>query len=506
MSTPESSVKKHSLEEALLIYLEADLTRKQYNVIQSANKDIYPCYSFLQKAKAECYPESIKVTETCAEVPLQSLMDHSAIRLCKYLNEVLEQMLEVELENLELYSKWGCDESEQTEYKQKFKNEDDSDSHIFQSSLVPLRLTCTSNGNKKIVWQNPLPSSPRYCRPIRIRFVRESVDITVSEIEHIEQQMKGLMKTETCTSNSKQIFVKHTLMPTMVDGKVCNAATHTTSTMKCYICGKTSKFFNDLTKTKKSNPETFKFGLSSLHARIRCFEALLHVSYKLPIKKWQARTDAEKQSVNSTKKKIQASFKSEMGLLVDIPSSKGGNTNDGNTSRRFFNDPKKASQITGINVELIRRLSIILGAITSGYSIDAEKYSAYAFETAELYVNLYGWYPMSPTMHKILVHGAEVIKNAILPIGQLSEEAAEARNKYYREYRKKFARKTSRLDCNRDVFNRLLLSSDPYLSSLRKIPKKRTSQFAPETLQLLVAEQLDGTEQDNTMSDSDLEN
>lgn len=87
------------------------------------------------------------------------------------------------------------------------------------------------------------------------------------------------------TQNGSHVYIKHVLIPTIVDGKVCNAATNTTSTMKCYICGETSKHFNNLRKKKEENPETFKFGLSILHARIRCFEFLLHLSYKLTIKK-----------------------------------------------------------------------------------------------------------------------------------------------------------------------------------------------------------------------------
>jgi len=60
---------------------------------------------------------------------------------------------------------------------------------------------------------------------------------------------------------------------------------------------------------------------------------------------------------------------------------------------------------------------------------------------------------MTPTMHKVLIHGAIVIQNALLPIGQLSEDAAEARNKYFRLYRQEFARKFSRVSCNLDVLN-----------------------------------------------------
>jgi hypothetical protein len=40
-------------------------------------------------------------------------------------------------------------------------------------------------------------------------------------------------------------------------------------------------------------------------------------------------------------------------------------------------------------------------------------------------VELYGWYYMSVTVHKLLIHGADIIQNCIVPIGNLSEEASE---------------------------------------------------------------------------------
>lgn len=62
---------------------------------------------------------------------------------------------------------------------------------------------------------------------------------------------------------------------------------------------------------------------------------------------------------------------------------------------------------------------------------------------------------MSPTVHKILFHGPIVIANASLPIRQLSEEVAEARNKHFRLYRERFSRKCSREARSMDVINRL---------------------------------------------------
>ncbi|XP_054721404.1 metabotropic glutamate receptor 6-like [Uloborus diversus] len=165
-----------------------------------------------------------------------------------------------------------------------------------------------------------------------------------------------------------------------------------------------------------------------------------------------------------------------MGLLVDVPKVGYGNTNDGITSRRFFGDVNEAAAITGIDLELILRFKIILEVISSGFDINVEQFGMYTMDTAKYYVNLYAWQPMSPTVHKILVHVPSIISHALLPIGQLSEEAAEARKKHFRQYREKFTRKISRKDCNEDVLNRLLLTSDPYLSSVRSSNMKRKRQ------------------------------
>lgn len=488
-SANKNKITKHSPSEALAIFVEGDFTRRQWEILHKANRSIYPCYSAIQQAKQECYPkeQSISVTETCADIILQDLLDHTSLRLCKYLAEVIETCTVEEKNNLQLITKWGCDGSQQSQYKQKFENMTDSDANIFQSSLVPLRLQTYTTGPKRTLWQNPVPSSPRYCRPIRIRFVHETKDVTNEEMKYIERQERNLKKTEISTT-SGVLHIRHILLPTMVDAKICNAATNTASTMRCYICGQTSKDFNNLSQRKDINPETLRFGLSILHARIRFFESLLHLSYKLTIKKWQARSEIEKKITKERKEEIQKAFRDEMGLLVDIPKAGFGNTNDGNTSRRFFADPDTASRITGIDKNLIQRFKVILETMSSGYTIDVEKFGVYTYDTAKLYVHLYGWHPMSPTVHKILIHGAVVISHCILPIGQLSEEAAEARNKHFKRYRLNFSRKFSRVTCNRDILNRLLLTSDPLLSSSRPQPRKKSKPFSSETISLLLPE------------------
>jgi hypothetical protein len=91
---------------------------------------------------------------------------------------------------------------------------------------------------------------------------------------------------------------------------------------------------------------------------------------------------------------------------------------------------------------------------------------------------------MPASVHKVLVHGADIISGAILPIGQLSEEAQESRNKDLNSFRRSHSRKMSRSSTNEDVFNLLPVSSDPLISSLRKLLKKATKTYLPEALKL----------------------
>lgn len=86
---------------------------------------------------------------------------------------------------------------------------------------------------------------------------------------------------------------------------------------------------------------------------------------------------------------------------------------------------------------------------------------------------------MPVTVHKVLMHGKDIMDAAVLPIGMLSEEAEEARNKDYRKYRLMFSRKCDRISTNTDVFNGLLITSDPYISSIRRHSNKISLELDP---------------------------
>lgn len=173
-------------------------------------------------------------------------------------------------------------------------------------------------------------------------------------------------------------------------------------------------------------------------------ECLLHIAYKLEIRRWKVKTLDDQQSVDRRKEEIQVKFKQQLGLIVDMPKPGFGSSNDGNTARRFFSNSSVTAAITGINVKLLDRFATILSAISSGFAINAEVFKNYCDDTANLYVTLYSWYFMPASVHRILLHGSDIIRASILPIGTLSEEAQECRNKDLKKFREHRARKCSR--------------------------------------------------------------
>lgn len=165
-----------------------------------------------------------------------------------------------------------------------------------------------------------------------------------------------------------------------------------------------------------------------------------------------------------------------MGLIVDKPKSGGsGTSNNGNTAREFFNNSGLSAQITGLDRDLIERCATILQALNSGYNINVAKFNTFALDVAKELTTTYSWYYLPATVHKILIHGPAIIEYALVSIGELSEEAAESRNKDIKKFRLQHTRKMSRVATNEDLFNRLLLTSDPFITGQRKLPPKHKS-------------------------------
>ena len=83
------------------------------------------------------------------------------------------------------------------------------------------------------------------------------------------------------------------------------------------------------------------------------------------------------------------------------------------------------------------------------------------------------------------MQASPVIEDAIVSIGELSDEAAEAKNKDIKRYRLQHKRKMSRIVINMDVLNMVLLSSNSFISDRQKLPCKKKYTLPKSTIKLL---------------------
>lgn len=474
--------------KTLGMFTKLELTKEKYEYLmhwlQSEGCDILVPYKALTKEKTNSYPEGISITESSGSVPLQNLLDHTAKRILE--TKSVKEINEIESGNLTMYCKWGCDgASGQSEYQQRFSEDQISDSHLYMTSVVPLKLSLSDDINK-LVWNNNKPSSTQYCRTLQFAYVKETPEVIREEKRRVDEEISQLKEFDL-TVNNRNFKIKHKLYYTMIDGKTAQSVTGTPAASSCFICGATTSKMNKIEEVQAMpvNEQALQFGMSPLHARIKLMECLLHVAYNIEFKR--GRVDLRTRPIKEARKDlIKRELREKIGIQIDTVKQGTGTTNSGNTSRRFFANPALISEITGLDEDIIKRFSIILEAITITEAVDPKKFGDFCLETAKKFVALYEWYNMPPTLHKILIHGKDIVEKCIFPVGLLSEEAQESRNKDYKKYRLRHSRKCSRIATNEDIMHRMMVTSDPMISNLTpSFSKKKHSDISDEVKALL---------------------
>ena len=177
--------------------------------------------------------------------------------------------------------------------------------------------------------------------------------------------------------------------------------------------------------------------------------------------------------------------------MFEVRDGGRGSSNDGNLARRVLRDhPDLLANECNVPVEFVKGIYIIWIALASRLPIDPEKFQLFCNKIKKIYVDNVPWYPLSPTLHKVLEHGSEIIQ--LFPdsvtSGILSEEPAEASNKDVKRFQKENARQDSPVHRNLDVFNRQMDRSDPkivhFFANQRKLRRKSQEVFPQAVLDL----------------------
>lgn len=478
---------KLSPEEGLDQLMVMGLSKDKYTYLRLSSKkrglDVYPAYNHVLTAKKLCYPKNMQVTESSFTVSAEDLLQHTVERLLLALPDALFNSLSSQLT---LVAKWGCDGSSgHSEYKQKFADDSLSDGSLFLTCMVPLRLQSTSDASN-IYWENPTPSSTRMCRPLRFELVQETAIVIRREVARVRAEIAGLERHAVIV-REKSFVIDFSMILSMIDGKIVQILNDTPSMATCSLCGAKPSEMNNVDALLARVPDaSLLMAMSPLHARIKFMECILNVAYNMSFKTWSVVGDESKKAAKKAEKeRIKREFILELGLKVHVVKQGFGCTNDGNTSRRFFANAALSAQITRIDQELIENFGTILNTINCTQPIDVEKFEAFCLKTANRFVELYEWYYMPNSVHKILIHGGQIIRGAPVPIGMLSEEAQEAQNKVFRLMRTHHSHKMSRETVNGDVGHMMLARSDAYMSLAHHTPAESTVAMDPTVPQLL---------------------
>lgn len=497
---------KISAEDGLVHLFQTDQTRDAYIetrvISKSHGADIWPPYADIQAAKKDCRPSNVKYEETAVVVPLSDRLRHNDERLIKIFATRFETLLQDIGDggtlDVEAEEKIGFDGATGNAiYNQRFslENRDASDSSLLSTCVVPLQYR-TKTG--EVIFTNPVPQGSAFCQPVRLEYKKETPEASKEIDAWISAEIAALeFDPIIIPVGSKFVKFNHTLRRTMLDCKAKNAVTDTKSTLRCFICGATSAAFNDVGNVAAKFPtkeENLAYGgICDLHAWLRGFDAINSLSDKLSVKLWKPHKKEDRDQVEARKKLRQDAFREELGLLVDVPRAGGaGNSNTGNVARKAFQNEETFARITEVDERLIHRIHTMLIAINTDHPIDAQAFKAYGFETAKLWVELYGWYNMPVTMHQLFFHAWESLRLSSLPLSFFSEQSLESSNKYFKRDRERHSRKDSRLHTIADQFHRQSDKSDLLIAIklAEKQKRKENHDLPQDVLDLLVASEV----------------
>lgn len=151
----------------------------------------------------------------------------------------------------------------------------------------------------------------------------------------------------------------------------------------------------------------------------------------------------------------------------------------------------------------------------TSYKLHATKFQRYAVKTYRLYVRRYRFYPMSPSVHKLLLHAVEIQEHLQFPLGVLSESSGELWHRMRKQIRRDSTRKCSRQATMEDLLHRCLDQSDPVVSEIARDWmahfRDRKLELPEEAKKLLIISDEDGgsttsSESDDDDDDDDLDN
>ena len=253
----------------------------------------------------------------------------------------------------------------------------------------------------------------------------------------------------------------------MCEGKVINCLENITYTKECYICGEKSNTFQNTTpQIINIDKRKIGYGISPLHLYIRVTEWLLKIGYSIPAKNLPK--PEKKSAIEAKRQEVIRRIKQEKNFMIDVPSISMGRSTDGNMCRILLRDWKYFSDVLSVEEEFVERIAKILAVLNSKAPISSQDLLENSLWIFNFWKANYSFVPITPTVHKMLVHTHEINSRLPLPIGYFTEQPIESSHQLTKAFRSKHAFKSSRERILVDIFHHLLVVSHPLISNHMK--------------------------------------
>ena len=181
-----TEAKELEIPEALSMLLYQRLSKRTYMYIRTTINDasgatILPSYDQVTASKLVCRPQfGIQITEVKATVLVRAIMEHTLKRILELVGTDVDAKLIVSRRKIracKFIFSYGYDAASGYKmHKQAMRNAENanrSDSSQFAAAFNPLLL---SEEGGSSIWQNPVPQSPLFVRPLWLELQRETPD------------------------------------------------------------------------------------------------------------------------------------------------------------------------------------------------------------------------------------------------------------------------------------------------------------------------------------------
>ena len=181
-----------------------------------------------------------------------------------------------------------------------------------------------------------------------------------------------------------------------------------------------------------------------------------------------------------------------MGIEVNVAQQGGGagNSNCGNTARICFDNLEIFVEILKIYpYDLVEDLRVLIEVLDSGLPVDPEKFRAFCEKWLDRFHDPalgLDWHWLSPTLHLLMHHGADIISIFPCAPGLMHEEGSEANVKFFRHFRTHHASKHPSKNLEQ-CFKRQQHLADPVIQDLlwKPLPGKKRTPLSPKAQSLL---------------------